>query len=244
SYLNKPDLVAPGVDIRSTWLGGATRLDTGTSMAAPHGAGAPALFLQDHPEWTGPDAASALTSAAHNLGHQAPTTVGAGRLDVATSDDATVLPSPWAANLGLASMGNGHATGQASVQLRNTGTRPADVNLTTQPVRGAAARVTVTPRTLVIPPGGSRKVSVQANGPVRSTPYDVSGAILGTVSRARSGHTTDVTSRVRVPYLMAVRPLRLHPTPDPTAGPQTVEVYSEAPLSDPPTVALTGPHHT
>lgn len=39
------DLAAPGVHILSTWVGGGTRLTSGTSMAAPHVTGAAALYI-------------------------------------------------------------------------------------------------------------------------------------------------------------------------------------------------------
>ena len=47
----KPDLLAPGVQIRSTWLDGQYEYRDGTSMASPYVAGWVARVMQQFPEW-------------------------------------------------------------------------------------------------------------------------------------------------------------------------------------------------
>ena len=89
----KPDLAAPGVGIvsASNLTGSGARTLSGTSMAAPHVAGAMALLRELHPDWTVEElkalamnttyplvrASAELTSTLY-----APGRVGAGRIDL------------------------------------------------------------------------------------------------------------------------------------------------------------------
>jgi subtilisin len=57
------DLIAPGVCITSTWMGGGYDTISGTSMASPHVAGAAALYKSAHPTATPAQVKAALQSA-------------------------------------------------------------------------------------------------------------------------------------------------------------------------------------
>ncbi|HEY3561482.1 MAG TPA: S8 family serine peptidase [Kribbella sp.] len=88
----KPDLTAPGVDVlaaRSQYTNdggeGYYRTDSGTSMAAPHVAGAAVLLAAQHPDWTGQQLKDALMSTSKLTPAYTPYQAGTGRVDVAAA---------------------------------------------------------------------------------------------------------------------------------------------------------------
>ena len=64
----KPEVVAPGVGIYSSWKGGIYKLYSGTSMSAPHVAAAVALFRQYNPNATPEQIKSAILLSATDIG--------------------------------------------------------------------------------------------------------------------------------------------------------------------------------
>jgi len=83
-----PEMVAPGVEIRTTDLYGTYQTATGTSLAAPHTAGALALLLSAYPDLTIAQQENALFRGAVDLGPVGPDNAyGQGRLDVLAAYD-------------------------------------------------------------------------------------------------------------------------------------------------------------
>ena len=132
SYLGhlSPGISAPGVDIYAAYadehpfhpgtaLSRDWALQSGTSMASPHVAGAMALVRQAHPDWSVAEVQSALQmTASETVSHgAAPPNVpgrpagtyraGAGRLDVLAAVDAGLVMGESASNFDYANPDNG-----------------------------------------------------------------------------------------------------------------------------------------
>ncbi|MFF3217026.1 S8 family serine peptidase [Streptomyces sp. NPDC002886] len=137
----KPDVTAPGVGITAAAAVGSVLERqvgqnpagylalSGTSMAAPHAAGAAALLKQQHPKWTGPQIKGILTGSTkpgpYNAFQQ-----GSGRISVDQALGQSVVAEPLA--LAFAEQQWPHeddAPVTRKVTYRNLGTAPVTLKL-------------------------------------------------------------------------------------------------------------------
>ncbi len=237
----EPDLVAPGVEIRSTWPleqwdPGVYRL-SGTSMAGPHVAAAAALLRQLNPDESVDHVGARLVGSATPVDGADPTTAGSGRLDVGRAVSADVVAEPMSLSLGLADLSSGDVSTSATVTLRNGGGEDVPVSLRAEKAGDSIGTATVEPAEAVVPAGGEVEVEVSVAAPGPDGDVDLSGWVVAEAT----GPAGEGQPDVRIPYLHAVRPLVVQTSPEPSDGTSTAFVWSPVPLDGPPTVTVTAP---
>ncbi|MFI6942104.1 S8 family serine peptidase [Streptomyces sp. NPDC050418] len=228
----EPEIVAPGVEIRSTVPkslveSGYFRL-SGTSMATPLVAGSAALLRQLHPEKPAAQLRDELTGSAKPLAGAEITAQGAGRLDTEAAADATLTASP-------ATLAFGHPdlTEDDEVEERRTVTLHNNSKRTLEARVKGDGQAEVSPSSVRIPAGGSKKVTVEVEADRPAGYQDITGRL--TVDPDRGPDMT-------VPYQLTAMPVTVEATPDPSDGTATVYAYSDAPFASAPTLTV-DPRH-
>ncbi|QWP76005.1 S8 family serine peptidase [Lysobacter sp. K5869] len=228
--LVKPDVTAPGVNILAVKSGttltgneNLVDLDSGTSMASPHQAGAAALIRQARPNWSVAEIKSALMMTAKQeifkedeVTPADPLSMGAGRIQIDQAIKAGLLLNETKANflaadpaaggnpsaLNLASLGKFNCIGSCSF------TRTFRNALTTRQtwsVKAQGVSALVTPSLLTLNPGESKQVKVTVSG----SSLPASGAFAyGKLVLAPSGGDT-AQPTLRLPIAVALQPAKL-----------------------------------
>jgi len=98
-FYTKPDLVAPGVFVNSTFLDGGYNYTSGTSFAAPHVSGTIALLLEKNPSLTPSEIKSIIVTTADPIVDEfgeifAPGVAGSGRINATKAFASDLIISP------------------------------------------------------------------------------------------------------------------------------------------------------
>jgi subtilisin family serine protease len=198
----KPDVAAPGVDITSSVppSDGTWASFSGTSMATPHVAGAAALLLQRHPDWSVAQVKSALVltgkpvpSAANEL---PATRTGGGLVQVPAANAPLIFAAPADLSFGLVRTGS-RAT--RSVTLADAGGGSGAWTATVA-LQGGPTGVTVTvPPTVTVPGRLDVTAATSASGPEA----DITGFVVLTLG----------SSTRRIPFWFRVEAPKLGTEP-------------------------------
>jgi subtilisin family serine protease len=193
-YAMKPDITAPGVDIVAARAAGTslgepvdrwyTRL-SGTSMAAPHVAGAAAILAQQWPAWSPARIKAVLMGTAAPNPELSVYQQGGGRLDVAHAIAQRVIARRSNVDFGYFRYPQTSAQPVTKqVPLLNLGdtTATVDLRLELEAEDGSPAppgMATLTPSRLTLPAGGQANAAVTVDvRPGRPGLY--SGAVIAT----------------------------------------------------------------
>jgi subtilisin family serine protease len=198
----KPDLVAPGVGIASSAPGDGYMAQSGTSFAAAQVAGAAALVLQAHPDWSPRVVRGALVGTARAVrdlegdGAAPVEAQGGGAVNLAAASAATVVAEPSSISFGLARAPR--VSVKRLLTLANTG--KATMHVTLSLARdgdddGAAVSLAGAPSKLAIAPGATVPVPLTLNAQNLPDATTVVGGWLLVL--------TDGGGTLRVPWALA-----------------------------------------
>jgi hypothetical protein len=115
----KPNIVAPGVDIRSTMPNGGYDEKSGTSMATPHVAGVAALVIQAHRDWEYDTIRAAVINTASEIGYHV-NWEGNGMVDANQSVNAEAVIMPEDLSLGMVDCRNTMFYQERELRIKST----------------------------------------------------------------------------------------------------------------------------
>jgi minor extracellular serine protease Vpr len=249
----KPDVSAPGGQILSSTLpeftgGSPFAVFDGTSMSAPHVAGAAALLLELHPAWSAQEVKSALVSTAVPAWadtartQEAPVTLeGGGLVNLPRAASPRIFTEPSSLSFGDLNVSRGSDSKALLVRITDAGDGGGTWSVALAPqATSAGATLEVAPA-FVVPPGGEADLVAVARGSAAAAVGEDYGFIL-----LRRGELTRkipyefFVGRPQVALMQSVQ-LRKFQLGDTINGPNRVSSYCcpAAPFGPPPD--YTGP---
>lgn len=199
--LIKPEIAAPGSNIISAKMGEGEKgvVNSGTSMASPHIAGALALLKQKYKDLSPQELKSLLLGHAkvisdENKNLYSVSRQGAGRVQVAFSLEAKVVTSPATLSFGITDIEKQKSL-RKEVSLRNISSE----NLTLKGEWQGTPGLQISVPTITLAPGESKKLLITAK---------VSASLMKNMNEELDGYlkfSTEKAEVLRLPTLLVAR---------------------------------------
>ncbi len=247
-YTLKPDVSAPGLDVLSSTpprtIGSTFAVFAGTSMATPHVAGAAAILVERHPNWSPWQVKSALMSTASAAWADTARTQeasvlleGSGLANVGAADDPKIFTAPQSLSFERIDVTHGAQVKSMLVLASDTGDGAGTWSLTVAPQTQTNGVEIDIPEQISIAPGGDAAIPVVVHVAANAA----TGENTGFVVLTGAGVTR------RIPYMFLVErpalasmtavPLKKLQTGSTAVGASHVSSYCcpSAPFGQPPT---------
>ncbi|WP_423734747.1 S8 family serine peptidase [Alkalibacillus haloalkaliphilus] len=171
TWMIKPDVSAPGVNIVSTVpthnpdQPHAYASMQGTSMSAPHVAGAAALLVQANPDWDTQNVKGALMNTAETLydldGNRYPNnTQGAGSIRIVDAITTETLMAPGSYSFGTFEKENGRQVERQHFEIQNLSNERKRYDIDVEFFDGEDHIKVMTSNNLNVQPGKSQKINM------------------------------------------------------------------------------------
>ncbi|MBA3364733.1 MAG: S8 family serine peptidase, partial [Actinobacteria bacterium] len=201
----KPDVSAPGGEILSSTLpefaGSPFAVFDGTSMSAPHVAGAAALLRERHPSWTPRQVKAALVATAGPAWAdtarttEAPVVIqGGGLINIPAADDPRIFTDPVSLSFADLNVNRAARRGALLVSLQDAGGGSGTWQVELRPQAASPGAAIDLPGPIQISPGGGAELPVVVRAAATAEAGDNYGFIV-----LRQGETIR-----RIPYLFSV----------------------------------------
>jgi len=163
-FLIKPDLLAPGVNIRSTMpidfgLSEPYGKNSGTSMSAPYVSGAAALLIERSPDWSPLQIKHGLVAHARDFSVNA-FVQGAGHIDIEKALSSATTISEGPIGLGLLYPSGGDLSRGIPVEFTNSSNQSLVYDLQLDPLPPAGLVVGLSTNRLELAPGETALITM------------------------------------------------------------------------------------
>jgi subtilisin family serine protease len=196
AYVMKPEMVAPGVDIRSTVPatgshGNSSRYATlsGTSMATPHVAGSAALLLQWDAAQSPDDLKKRLVGSARSI-QTDPFIQGAGRIDLVAAFGLGNLASATHVSFGVVDATSGVVVREETLSVRNTSASSQSLSFAATTPLPAGTTLEIIPSSAVLKTGASVEVKLRLTVDAAITPTPPEPLVWSTALAITGGGST------------------------------------------------------